>query len=145
MAFFTEHYPRLVETPSAPVIVYADEGWGQAKLNSVELEVRRAVEATVEAANWRVQDVEFLIAFAWRNGDLPMIDLWRFGKNPDDDSSGPLVEARILRDGKITEELGIGSGNTILVLGLEESHRRSTGNLTQFFKERPPLPRHLVV
>jgi hypothetical protein len=124
MGFFLNGYPRVVEAQSAPVIVYVDEGWKIEHLTSVESEIKRAVAATA----WNGQQALYYIAFAWKDGETPMVDLWRFIDNPIDSISGPLAEVVILRDGKETRDLGVASGQTLLVLGLEEQHRRAVSD-----------------
>ena len=69
-----------------------------------------------------------------------MVDLWCFTKNPVDDISGPLVEAQVIRAGEPTLEQGIASGNTLIVLGLEEQQRRASKNLVDYLRSRPQLP-----
>jgi len=140
MGFFLNGYARVVETQSAPVIVYVDEGWKVTSLASVESEVKRAVAATA----WNEQRALYYIAFAWKDGEIPMVDLWRFIDNPVDSISGPLAEVVILRDGKETHDLGVASGQTLLVLGLEEQHRRAMRETRRYLSERPVIPSDVV-
>lgn len=135
MAFFVSGFPRLLTLCAGPVIIYVDEGWGPAFLSDVEASVTDAVRL----ARWS-QTALYFIAFCWRDGPTPMVDLWSFTKNPVDDISGPLVEAQVIRAGKPTLERGIASGNTLIVLGLEEQHRRASKNLADYLSSRPHLP-----
>ena len=140
MGFFLNRYPRIVESSSGPAIVYVDEGWKADQLDSVKSEIQRALEAT----DWSKQEAMYYIAFVWRDGEIPMVDLWRFLDNPVDKISGPLAEVVVLRDGKSTNDLGVASGQTLLVLGIEEQHRRAFGELRKYLSERPVLPAEVV-
>lgn len=138
-AFFDSGYPRLLTLNVGPVIVYVDEGWGASVLSGVEA----AVTDAASAAHWS-QTPDYLIAFCWRDSHTPMVDLWCFSKNPVDDISGPIVEAQVLRAGEPTLERGIASGNTLIVLGLEEQRRRATTGLPDYLRSRPLLPPGLL-
>ncbi len=72
-----------------------------------------------------------------------MVDVWQFAENPVDDISGPLVEVQVLRDGELTQERGVASGNTLIVLGLEELHRRMSDSSEEYLINRPSLPKEL--
>jgi hypothetical protein len=135
MAFFVSGYPRLLRLDASPVIIYVDEGWGAALLSEVE----GTVAAAVGSARWAQVPI-YLVAFCWRDGTTPMVDLWCFSKNPVDDISGPLVEAQVIRAGQATLERGIASGNTLMVLGLEEQQRRATKSIADYLSSRPALP-----
>lgn len=88
---------------------------------------------------------DYCVGFIWNyNGDK-MIDLWKFSFNHVDDYSGPLSEVRVFRNGKKCQNLGMASGNTLLVLGYEEKLRRQSKNLKEFLAGPVPnLPLGLL-
>ncbi|MEI6499198.1 MAG: hypothetical protein WCO23_04495 [bacterium] len=54
-------------------------------------------------------------------------------------------EVKIYKDGKECSNLGIASGNTLLVLGYEEKLRRQATDLNAYFNGPPPaLPLELL-
>ena len=61
-----------------------------------------------------------------------------------DDYSGPLGEVRVFRNGELSNNLGMASGNTLLVLGYEEKLRRQSKDLKGYLKGSvPKLPLEL--
>jgi hypothetical protein len=88
---------------------------------------------------------DYLIGFLWSYQGAKMLDLWKFEPNPVDERSGPLSECRVYRDGVEVKDIGISSGNTLLVLGYEEKLRRSKRSLKEYLEGDPPkLPHELL-
>jgi len=88
---------------------------------------------------------EYIVAFIWNYEGDKMIDMWKFDGNYVDDRSGPLSEAKIFRNQKECKDLGLASGNTLLVLGYEEKLRRQKINIKDYLKGDPPnLPLELL-
>jgi len=75
----------------------------------------------------------------WSFDKDKMIDMWKFSDNEVDDRSGPLAEARVYRNGKRCNKLGLASGNTLLVLGYEEKLRRQSKSTKHYLKGQPPV------
>lgn len=90
-------------------------------------------------------DAAYIIAFIWNmNGDR-MVDMWKFNNNHIDDRSGPLGDVRVYREGKVCNDLGLASGNTLLVLGYEEKLRRQSKDLKSYLDGPVPvLPLEIV-
>lgn len=85
-----------------------------------------------------VSDTSYLICFIWALEGEKMVDVWRFNHNYVDDRSGPLSDVTVLREGKPTSDLGLASGNTLLVLGHEEKLRRQSVSLKGYLDGQPP-------
>ena len=139
MAFYLENYPRVVQLNELNIIIYVDEGWGKENLAQVE----PAIIETCKSNPDFVKNAAFLIAFLWKKENF-MFDVWKFSDNPVDDLSGPLVDMRVFKGTEIDAELGVASGNTLLVLGLEEMHRRNSVSIESFLSTRPELPVDLI-
>lgn len=139
MAFYLTGYPRTIRTSAGTVVLYVDEGWGAAKLSEVEGAVHLALASHLP----HNLAILYFIAFCWRDSGAPMIDLWTCMKNPVDDISGPLVEVQVMRDGKPTADRGVASGNTLVILGIEEQHRRACTNIDEYLALRPSIPSEL--
>jgi hypothetical protein len=84
------------------------------------------------------QDASYVIVFIWSYDGEKMADVWKFTDNTVDDRSGPLSDVRVYREGVKTTELGLGSGNTLLVLGHEEKLRRQSRTLQAYLAGNPP-------
>jgi hypothetical protein len=90
-------------------------------------------------------DTSYIIAFIWTLEGDKMIDIWKFTANSVDDRSGPLGDVRVYKNGKICKNIGISSGNTLLVLGYEEKIRRQAKDLKDYLEGEPPkLPLEIV-
>lgn len=87
----------------------------------------------------------YIIVFMWSFDGDRMLDVWMFNDNHVDDRSGPLGDAKVYREGKIVKDLGIASGNTLLVLGYEEKLRRQSSTLKTYLDGPPPkLPLEIL-
>lgn len=83
----------------------------------------------------------YVIVFMWSYNEDRMFDVWRFTENHVDDRSGPLGEVIVYRNEERCTDLGLASGNTLLVLGHEERQRRQSINTTAYLKgDSPQLP-----
>lgn len=90
-------------------------------------------------------DSAYIISFIWDMDGDRMIDIWKFTENHVDDRSGPLGDVRVYREGKLCNNLGLASGNTLLVLGSEEKLRRQSSNLKSYLEGPvPKLPLEIV-
>ncbi len=90
-------------------------------------------------------DTSYIIGFIWSYNGEKMIDVWKFNNNHVDDRSGPLGNVRVYREGKICTDLGLASGNTLLVLGYEEKLRRQSKNLKSYLSGPvPKLPLEIM-
>jgi len=91
------------------------------------------------------QDASYIICFIWSYNGEKMIDVWKFNDNHVDDRSGPLGNARVYKNGKICTNLGLASGNTLLVLGYEEKLRRQSQTLKDYLEGPvPKLPLEIM-
>lgn len=92
-----------------------------------------------------MDDADFLVAFIWSYNANKMIDLWKFYGNCVDERSGPLSDSIVFRNGEACTNLGMASGNTLIVLGYEEKLRRQSENLKSFLAGPPPnLPLEIM-
>lgn len=90
-------------------------------------------------------DATYIIAFIWSLNGEKMIDIWKFNNNHVDDRSGPLSNVKVYREGKICHNLGLASGNTLIVLGYEERLRRQSKDLKSYLNGPvPKLPLEIV-
>jgi len=90
-------------------------------------------------------DASYLIGFIWSYKGEKMIDVWKFNDNDIDDRSGPLGNIRVYKNGKVCTNLGLASGNTLLVLGYEEKLRRQSKDLKSYLdRPVPKLPLEIM-
>lgn len=91
------------------------------------------------------KDATYIICFIWSMDGDKMIDIWKFNDNHVDDRSGPLSDARVYREGKLCDNLGLASGNTLMVLGYEERLRRQSKDLKSYLNGPvPKLPLEIM-
>ncbi len=136
MAFISKLKPVVRQYGSCQVIPYVDESWD--RLDQAEIDLQ--LSSALQVSGWASEDSLYFIGFCWKSGDRPYIDLWRFKANPVDDHSGPLADMVVCQSGKCVQNMGVASGNTLAVLGLEELHRRDCGSLEKYLLLRPELP-----
>ncbi len=90
-------------------------------------------------------NASYIIAFIWSLNGEKMVDMWKFNDNHIDDRSGPLGNVKVYRERKACNELGLASGNTLLVLGYEEKLRRQSKNLKSYLNGPiPKLPMEIM-
>ena len=90
-------------------------------------------------------DATYIIAFIWSLNGEKMIDIWKFNDNHIDDRSGPLGDVRVYREGKLSDKVGLASGNTLIVLGYEERLRRQSKDLKSYLQGPvPKLPLEIM-
>ena len=87
-----------------------------------------------------IEHANFLLAALWGDGDDKMIDLFKFTDiqawpgNPD-------AGAYVLRNGVyVPERREITCGDTLMVFGAEERHRRTTKTLKEYIENPPEIP-----
>jgi hypothetical protein len=138
MAFYK---PKLLNAGSLRLIVYQDEELTGAL--SATVLGQRLDEIAPRLSESPISPISYSICFAWQDkGDL-MIDAWLFGRL-DTWNSGPLVDVMVFRERALDREIGVGSGNSLIVLGLEESARRNARSFEDYLTgQRPCLPRDL--
>lgn len=113
-------------------VAYGDRDW-------VAIEQLLATIFAKDETYYRA--ASYVIVFMWSYGDDRMFDVWRFTENQVDDRSGPLGEVVVYRNEERCTDLGLASGNTLLVLGHEERRRRQSADTTAYLKgESPQLP-----
>jgi len=83
----------------------------------------------------------YFIVFMWSLEGSKMMDVWKFEDNHVDDRSWPLSEVRVYKDKDICNNIGLASGNTLLVLWYEEKLRRQSKSLDEYLQgASPDLP-----
>lgn len=96
-------------------------------------------------------DAEYLLSMLWNEDTNRMTDLWIFRKSETYGGFGPLIDVKVFREldpytPEPKKDEGIGSGNTITLLGREEEHRVSAVNLKEYLSgKRPELPARIKV
>jgi len=110
-----------------------------------EAEVGSYIKNIIENEPKYYADSSYIICFIWSLDGEQMVDVWKFNENHVDDRSGPLSEVRVYREWKICNNLGLASGNTLLVLWYEEKMRRQSQNLQDYLDGPvPQLPLEVV-
>ncbi len=131
--------------PGVRVICYIDtppDSEAAAFENIAAEEHLSDVFATSEALARR--RIDYAIAFLWRHDSFQMVDLWVFSET-NTWGSGPLADVFVFKDTEPTLDLGVSSGNVLIVLGREEEYRRQARTLDEYLNgERPDLPSYLA-
>lgn len=140
MAFLSQFSGKTRSFDGHSIVVYVDEGWGSPSESEIDAQTKSALLAS----GWSDSKPLYFIAFCWRSDGKPYVDLWKFSSNPVDDLSGPLADMGVFCEGNKIETMGVASGNTLVVLGLEDLQRRSQPTIESYLKSRPKLPEGLI-
>lgn len=125
------------------IVVYPDDTLGD-QVGEADWIVE-GIEASIQGCAEKLAAADYAICFAWRDGTDFMVDMWTFS-GTDTWGSGPLADVAIFREGKPDGASGVGSGNSLLVLGLEETLRRQSIGIEAYLRStRPSLPPDLVL
>lgn len=103
------------------VIIYPDRDALDAYVDFSYEDMRVYFEKILAENKEYYDNAEYIISFIWSFEKDKMVDMWKFNSNHVDDRSGPLSEVKIFQNGKECTNLGMASGNTLLVLGLKKS------------------------
>ncbi len=103
-----------------------------------QVELGLYIKDILDGHSAHYKGASYIIAFLWSFEGKKMTDIWKFDSNFVDDKSGPLSEARIYRNGVDCTDLGLASGNTLLILGYEEKLRRQAVGLSEYLSG--PIP-----
>ena len=140
MAFYN---PYSVKIREFSMIVYLDLGIEKV-LERKNSAIQHHIDALIDK-NSLPKDTDYLIAILWADGSNLMTDIWIFTKT-DAWGSGPLADVRIFQGNNPVNSIGIGSGNTLMVLGNEEELRRTSKSLRKYLSgPRPKLPDYLLL
>lgn len=128
------------------IIVYPDRDAIDSYKNYTYEDMENELEEIIRKDQAFFEDMDYSISFIWNYKSSRMIDFWKFNANYVDDRSGPLADVRIYKNDRICRDLGAASGNTLLVLGIEEKLRRKSKNLISYLKgPAPKLPFQLQI
>jgi len=84
-------------------------------------------------------DADFLLAALWGNNGDRMIDLFKY-TGIREWPGNPEVAAYVFKDGIYKPNArDITCGDTLIVLGIEEAHRRKTGNRGDYIRNPPDI------
>jgi len=79
------------------------------------------------------EKLEYILAALWADEETKIIDIFGFGDLTDKWSGNPDVQSWDFRNGIFTRGART-CGDTLVMLGKEEEHRRTTKNLVDYFK-----------
>jgi hypothetical protein len=140
MAFYN---PLSLEINGLPVIVYLDQGLEKVMDRKI-ISIRNHIKDLLDKHGIS-KGADYLILILWTKDGKIMTDAWVFTKT-DSWGSGPLADAKIFRGYAQVTDIGIGSGNTLIMLGREEEQRRNSLNLKDYLSgPRPKLPDFLLL
>jgi hypothetical protein len=126
------------------IIVWPDVGAKQSYRDFSEKKLGEYIKNIISSDKY-YSDSTYIIAFIWSLDGRKMIDIWKFNNNHVDDRSGPLGDVRVYKEGKLCNDQGLASGNTLMVLGYEEKLRRQSVDLKGYLKgPSPKLPLEIM-
>lgn len=130
--------PIKYKIKQLPSKVYPDKNAVKAYKGFTRKSLKKYIAKIIQNHKKYYKDSNYLISFIWSYQHYKMIDIWSFKVNKVDNYSGPLGNVKVFKDMKICSDLGLASGNTLLVLGYEEKIRRQSKNLENYFDQSSP-------
>ncbi len=144
--------PFTMELGNIPTIVYPARGLNEVFDRKDRSCLERYLTGLWDLNNGLVSSAtEYMVAMLWNEGTDKMTDLWTH-RNSECYGFGPLIDIKLFRNfqhyipdqNKKDIEEGSASGNTIVLLAVEENHRVKKGNLKEFLSgRRPELPERM--
>jgi hypothetical protein len=132
--------PFNLKLKNIPVIVYpVKDGAPLQDIFESKFEIQRHLE-DLYSQNSSIQKFDYHIVFVWNLEGNRMTDVWMHRMANWDNSSGPLVECMIFENLKESNDAGIASGDTLIVLAREEEFRRKIGDLEKYLKRSDVMP-----
>lgn len=137
MAFFKPFYTTIEEIP---VIVYPCtdivSNLDRKKANVIEEHLSELYIRN--KSNFKTLG-QYNIDIIWIDGKDLMTDVWIFDKI-ESWGSGPLADVKVFRNFDIEANIGVSAGDGLILLGNEESHRRTKKTLDEYIMgDRPEL------
>ncbi|MDO9399829.1 MAG: hypothetical protein Q7T79_04070 [bacterium] len=127
------------------IIVWPDADAKESYKDFSKQQLREYIKNIILLDKDYYNNATYIIAFIWSLKGEKMIDIWKFNDNHVDDRSGPLSDVKVYREGKFCNNLGLASGNTLIVLGCEEKLRRQSKNLKSYLNGHgPKLPLEIM-
>ncbi len=112
-----------IENRTVPVVVYPAKDDGNIT-QAFDRKRRGCIEDYVQecmsAHAHKLKDADMVIAYVWNDGTDRMCDLWSMQRNRLSDDSGFLYDAFTLRELDVVTDMGVSSGNSLIVFTAEE-------------------------
>lgn len=137
-----QYLPFNMEANGIPLIVYPVKDENPLEGIFKEISVEQHIRKLYQSHPQTLSKGDYHILLAWNLEGHRMTDVWiHHLKNWSD--SGPLLECCIFRDFEVTNEAGIASGDSIMLLGREEELRRQLQKQELSWKEYLDRSTHL--
>ncbi|HSX02215.1 MAG TPA: hypothetical protein VLI05_02765 [Candidatus Saccharimonadia bacterium] len=118
-----QYSPISYQFKELPVILYPAKDDGQlekAFSRSKKGGLEKYVNSILEKDYTYYKDADVILAYVWNQESVPYCDIWKISRNTISDDSGLLYDVRIYADHEVTQDMGVASGNSSIVLTAEE-------------------------
>lgn len=106
-----------------PAVIYPakDDGYIE---KAFDRNKKGAIEEYLQECALKFKDefekADLVLAYAWNDGKDRIVDAWFLTKNRISDDSGFLYDIMTIKEGEVVRDMGIGSGNSSIVVTVEE-------------------------
>ena len=108
---------------SIPAIIYPAKDDGQIE-KAFNRKTPKVIETYLQECalkfNTEFSSADLVIAYAWNDGKARIIDPWFLTRNKISNDSGFLYDAMTIKEGEIVKDMGVASGNSNIVMAVEE-------------------------
>lgn len=118
-----QYLPITHEYKDLPIVIYPakDDGRTEDIFNRQDKNsLQKYAEDIIDAHEEKYNDADMLIVVVWGNEKIKHADVWKVNRNYYSDDSGFLYDVSIYKDIEKTEDMGVASGNTSIILTAEE-------------------------
>jgi hypothetical protein len=123
-ASLTKQYLPITDSYNEiPIVIYPAKDDGQIDkvfnrkgLGNLQKYVNQIIMENIDYYS----DSDIVLAYIWNQGSTPYCDIWKVNRNQLSDDSGFLYDARIYKNTDQVTDMGVASGNTLIVLTAEE-------------------------
>ena len=145
-------FVEMIEFPALhdikPGRLYVHQAGHQLFLGLCEDNYVPAVNYVLEILGEKIdlfKPADFVLPILWGDANTPVAEIFGYG-DMREWPGNPTVYNWVFRNGvHMPEERQISCGDTIVLLGIEENHRRNSRNLEEYIMNPPELPAGLLI
>lgn len=118
-----QYLPISYEHNNKPVILYPakDDGFlEKAFSRSVKASLESYVNGLIDSDPDYFKNTDLILAYVWNQEQVPYADIWKVNRNNISDDSGLLYDVRVYANKDIITDMGVASGNSLMVIAAEE-------------------------
>lgn len=106
-----------------PIVIYAANGDNEIEKAFSRDEsgcIEKYIDSVLIENATFVNDADMILAYVWNQDNIPNCDIWKINQNHLSDDSGFLYDVRIYKNLDCVTDIGVASGDSLILLAAEE-------------------------